>query len=101
MSKLVELGKETNRFFCVRIALQGGESMLKDERGNLSVEAGIVVPLLILFVSTLLLFNLKVYSNVNEYAKIEHEAVTDYADTHRKVSSIYDACENIYEILFG
>lgn len=75
--------------------------MQKDERGNITVEAAIVVPLMMLFIAALLIFNLKVFAYTNNYCNKEHESEAGYAETHRKVSSVYDACENIYEILFG
>ena len=75
--------------------------MKLDERGSFSLEAAIVVPMVILFFSAMLLLNLKVFRYADGYCKIVGESFSEYADVHRKVSSVYDAVENIFAVIFG
>lgn len=72
-----------------------------NERGSLTLEAAFVVPAVMLFIALLLMVNIKVFGFAETYISRDNENFADYANVHRKVSAVFDAGENIYEILFG
>ncbi|MBP1587347.1 MAG: hypothetical protein ILO53_02970 [Clostridia bacterium] len=69
--------------------------------GSFSVEAAIVVPIVILFIALLLYVNVRFYANAVRYTEIGHGEGADCAEVHRAVSSVFDAGGDIFEMLFG
>ncbi len=76
-------------------------SILKNQKGSFTVEATLVIPLVIIVICALLTINIFFFSKVNEYENIVREKAPDYCSVHRGVSAVFDAGGDIYEILFG
>ncbi len=72
-----------------------------DERGSMSIEAALVLPSVLGFIGLLIWININVFTFTSDYARNKKEGFSDYVETHRAVSAVFDAGENIYEILFG
>ena len=72
-----------------------------DDRGMLSVEASVVVPLVILVISMMFLFNCFFLANLLNYEEASHGNSPDYADLHRAITTIFDTGGSVYEMLFG
>ena len=72
-----------------------------NRRGSITVESAMAVPFLLLFVIFMLEFELKLFEGVENYTEGIEYSSPDYSDISRKVSVIFDAGGNIYELLFG
>lgn len=69
--------------------------------GNFSVEAAVVVPGVLLIICLMFGLNMFFFTKMVNYEKVERNDAHDCADTHRLVSTLFDAGGDIYEMLFG
>ena len=72
-----------------------------DEKGSMTVEAGIAVSLFILFFSFLLSLNFRIFTAVEKSCSDAGKAKSSYAEVHRAASVIFETGGNLYELFFG
>lgn len=72
-----------------------------NENGSFTVEASMVVPVLIIFISIMLLLNMKVFAFVRDSCVEYEKCGLNYSDVHRAADVIFDTGGDLYEKFFG
>lgn len=73
----------------------------RKEDGSITVEAGIAVPLVMMFFAALLLLNFRIFSAVESGCGEAGEPVSAYTEIHRAAGVIFETGGDLYELFFG
>lgn len=75
--------------------------MLNDCGGSLTLEASVVVPLLLLFFSMLLSLNLNLFTRVKEESVLAEKEKCEPSDVHRAADVVFETGGELYDLFFS